>query len=53
MNVNLSQTYSEQHGRGTLFKVVAVTKTISQGMDGTGLHRVDRQLAETSKKMPC
>lgn len=48
MNLNLSQTHSEQQGRGTLFKVAALAKTVPQGMDCTGIHRVDRQLAEPS-----
>lgn len=48
MNLNLSQTYSEQQGHGTLFKVAALAKAIPQGMDCTGIHRVDRQLAEPS-----
>lgn len=33
MNLNLSRTDSEQHGRGTLFTLAAVAKAISQGMD--------------------
>jgi hypothetical protein len=49
MNLNLSRTDSEQHGRGTLFKLAAVAKTVSQGMDSTGMLCVDRQPAETSK----
>lgn len=32
-----------------LFKVAAVAKTISPGMDGAGMRGVDRQLAETSE----